>query len=1133
MNEPHDPNVTSEIPAVPDESRLSTDPLFTTDHARGSASTDRPHPGADAPGDDMPSVPGYRVLREIARGGMGKVLAAFDLTLDRDVALKILLPGARADRFVRESKITARLPHPGIPPVHALGTLPDGSPFLAMKLIVGTTLAEELKMADRPRLLQVFTQVCQAVGFAHSRGVIHRDLKPANIMVGAFGEVQVMDWGLAKELGGPEVADQSGSSEVRRTHSIGTDPAQTTDYGKAGESTDDRTLAGSVMGTPAYMAPEQARGEAVDARADVFALGGILCAILTGAPPFTGNSSLEVIRNSSTGDLAVAFVRLERCGADAELLALCRRCLNTNPKDRPADGQAVADGITAYLNGVQERLHQAELAEAEAKTKAAEQRKRRRVVAAAATVVVIILVVGSVAAVQMRNAARAAGLVASLASADVAQVPQILAELENHRGRVTPMLVALAGAEANTMEERKTQLHARLALVTHDEQQVQPLVEELLAANVLYFGVIRDQLAPYHQRFAGDLWELLHNTTADPARRFRAGLALATYATISSQWTAADNTYLVGQLVEANPEHQQRLRQFLRPLDSRLLGDLEGIFGDSKVTESHQLSAVNALVDFAAKDTLRLARLLSSATPGQYEILYPLLAEARDNRARESLSQLVRSTPAADLPQIERVSLGQRRAGAAITLLRQGERESILDVLRVEDDLESLTQFVHRCRQRGILPVQLLECLKLADLLRQPKVGEARRIEDRVVFGLLLALGEFDLADLSEAERSASVAQLAAWYANDPSSTIHGATGWLLRHWKQDELVRKVDHTFVPYVPEREWYTLKFVTPPLDAAHNGDENSTPIPMPRESRTTFCVTFVVFPAGEYLIGSAPDEAFRLGHEQRHAVKLTRPIAVSDREITWEQFNPFDNRDCHDAWEKQFGRTLTAEEPVFGVSWYEAVAYCRWLTKSAGMSEDDQAYADPASLDRARFPAEPDPAARGVPRNWPLDLDKRGIRLPTEAEWEMVSRGGTKTAYSFGNDMQLLEHYGWFQENSAKWSHAVGRLRPTVRGLFDIHGNVNEFCHGWYGDYDDEAGAEDPTGPAEGSGRVFRGGGWSFNATDCRLAFRSMFGPSHRSNGGGFRLALSLPWVSQEAVPVKGAEPSGGGTERAKR
>src|SRR5713226_9035279 len=189
----------------------ANDPLRTTDHDPSAAT---PGPVSDASANDLPAVPGYRVRREIARGGMGCVLAAFDLGLDRDVALKILLPGANADRFVRESKITARLPHPGIPPVHALGTLADGSPFLAMKLIAGQTLADEMKTADRPRLLQAFTQVCQGVGFAHSRGVIHRDLKPANIMVGAFGEVQVMDWGLAKDLTSREVADEPRSAEV-------------------------------------------------------------------------------------------------------------------------------------------------------------------------------------------------------------------------------------------------------------------------------------------------------------------------------------------------------------------------------------------------------------------------------------------------------------------------------------------------------------------------------------------------------------------------------------------------------------------------------------------------------------------------------------------------------------------------------------------------------------------------------------------------------------------------------------------------------------------------------------------------------------------------------------------------------
>ena len=353
----------------------------TTDHSPGSASTEKPYPAIDASSPGLPDVPGYQVVREIARGGMGRVLAARDLSLDRDVALKILLPGAKADRFVRESKITARLPHPGIPPVYALGTLANGSPFLAMKLIAGQTLSDEMKSADRPRLLQAFTQVCQAVGFAHCKGIIHRDLKPANVMIGASpGEVQVMDWGLAKDLASRERERPDEHAPVANGSPLDTD----------------QTQAGSVMGTPAYMAPEQARGKAADARSDVFALGGILCAILTGQPPFVGKSTLEVLRRASAGDLVETNARLDRCEADAELLTLCRRCLSPSPHNRPTDAQVVAGELNAYLNGVQERLQMAERERAvTVARKAIEGRRRRKILVIAAGLFVLALAVGA------------------------------------------------------------------------------------------------------------------------------------------------------------------------------------------------------------------------------------------------------------------------------------------------------------------------------------------------------------------------------------------------------------------------------------------------------------------------------------------------------------------------------------------------------------------------------------------------------------------------------------------------------------------------------------------------------------------------------------------------------------------
>jgi serine/threonine protein kinase len=336
----------------------------------GSTTVVRPNtlPGAllgSPPGAANSSPPGsgpggaqrYELLEEIARGGMGVVYRANDLVLGRAVALKVLGPGLAgseaARRFVEEARITAKLEHPSIPPVHDLGTLPDGRPFLAMKLIRGHTLANELQKREAPtddlnRFTEIFVKVCEAVAFAHSRGVIHRDLKPANVMVGAFGEVQVMDWGLAKEARGADPALLPAPDPV------------------GPQGPEDRTRAGQVMGTPAYMPPEQARGELdrVDERADVFALGGILCAILTGKPPYTGTAGWIVLQKAAHADLGEALTRLRNAidgfagqtesDGSAPLVGLARRCLNPDPAERPAHAGEVA----ALIHSARERTRQ-------------------------------------------------------------------------------------------------------------------------------------------------------------------------------------------------------------------------------------------------------------------------------------------------------------------------------------------------------------------------------------------------------------------------------------------------------------------------------------------------------------------------------------------------------------------------------------------------------------------------------------------------------------------------------------------------------------------------------------------------------------------------------------------------------
>lgn len=335
----------------------------------------------------------YLLTEEIAHGGMGAIFHAEDQQFNRPLAVKVLLIHASSkERFLKEAQIVGQLQHPGIAPVHELGELPDGRPFFSMKLIKGRTLAEILRERKSPEenlstLIDVFEQICQTMAYAHSHKVIHRDLKPANIMVGAFGEVQVMDWGLAKVMNDPNDTEESQSDDPLSVIATTSDPSGT-----------NQTRAGQIMGTPAYMAPEQACGviSQVDERSDVFGLGAIFCEILTGKPPYAGASPLQ---QAEEADLDDALERIEKSQVDAELISLAKDCLARERKKRPQHAGEVAERISNYQAEVQQRLQQEKLererqalqADEEQKRlqmKLTEGRKRRRILIALIFVVV-------------------------------------------------------------------------------------------------------------------------------------------------------------------------------------------------------------------------------------------------------------------------------------------------------------------------------------------------------------------------------------------------------------------------------------------------------------------------------------------------------------------------------------------------------------------------------------------------------------------------------------------------------------------------------------------------------------------------------------------------------------------------
>jgi serine/threonine-protein kinase len=345
----------------------------------------------------------FRILRPHARGGLGAVFVALDSELHREVALKQILeqhaddPSSR-QRFVAEAEITGGLEHPGVVPVYGLGTDAGGRPYYAMRFIKGDSLREAIgrfhnderlrkdagrRSLELRTLLRRFTEVCNAIDYAHSRGVIHRDIKPANIIVGKHGETLVVDWGLAKAIGG---ADPSGGEQIIAPSSSGSS----------------ETLPGSALGTPAYMSPEQARGELqrLGPRSDVYSLGATLYCLLTGKPPFENDEIGAVLHAVQEG----RFRRPSQHdpALDKALDAVCMKAMATEPEDRYSTPKALVDDLDRWMADEPVTAWREPLAR-----RARRWGRRNRTTVTAATVALVAGVIGLAAVLGVQTKAKA------------------------------------------------------------------------------------------------------------------------------------------------------------------------------------------------------------------------------------------------------------------------------------------------------------------------------------------------------------------------------------------------------------------------------------------------------------------------------------------------------------------------------------------------------------------------------------------------------------------------------------------------------------------------------------------------------------------------------------------------------
>ncbi|MFT3912965.1 MAG: serine/threonine-protein kinase [Anaeromyxobacteraceae bacterium] len=461
--------------------------------ATSTRSPDGPAPATPPADASRALAPRYRFVAELAHGGMGRVSILEDTLLGREVAVKEVLPeaGARAlRRFEREALLTARLEHPGIVPVHELVRGPAGEPYLVMRRVKGRPLDEALAaapdLAGRLALLPALAAAVDAVAYAHGRGVVHRDLKPSNVLLGEFGEAVVIDWGLAREVASlaGEAGEGEASAAERATGELS---------GASGAFDDGLTRVGALLGTPAFMSPEQARGEAVDARADVYALGAILYQLLAGARPYAGVPQERLVEAVRAGPPPPVQV-LEPAAAP-ELAAICGRAMARAPADRYVTAQALTEDLRRFLTG---RLVQAHAYS----TGALLRRWLRRhaaPVALTAAFVVALAVLGAVSVqriVAEREAAEAARDRARREAEVSARVSRFLGDMfqvsrpEQAKGRTVPAREVLDRA-ARQLDAlgAEPEVQARLATTMGDVYtslglwpEARPLLERALAA---------------------------------------------------------------------------------------------------------------------------------------------------------------------------------------------------------------------------------------------------------------------------------------------------------------------------------------------------------------------------------------------------------------------------------------------------------------------------------------------------------------------------------------------------------------------------------------------------------------------------------------------------------------------------
>jgi len=1022
----------------------------------------------------------YQARGEVARGGMGVILRVWDEDLRRELAMKVVLgeegeagTGTVAPkmlgRFLEEAQVTGQLDHPGIVPVHELGLDERGSVYFTMRLVKGRDLKEIFERchagdADWPltRVLWILLKVCDAMAYAHEKGVVHRDLKPANVMVGRHGEVYVMDWGLARVLGRPDLHDLRLKREETAMSLVQSDRRA-----DASHSADSLlfTMDGDVVGTPAYMAPEQARGEIekLGPRSDVYALGAMLYHLLSGEMPYIPSgakvSQHAVLRMALEGPPRA--LQAVRADVHEELAAICDKAMARAPEQRYADMGALGADLRAYLEN---RVVSAHRRGAWIELVKWVQRNRALAVAWSAAVLVTLLGLGATAYVQVRGRRAAeAARGEAVASETRARAAQTEAErLEALARRERSNVLRLSAFQELADLEREADLLWPAVPAKVPELEAWLARAKKLAAG-LEPGADGD---PGHRRVLDEL--AARGTRLAPEERAR---RVAQHPR-GAELRAAEAELTARLAAEAVRRGSAQAPDFAL--------DAEQVAGTPEDWNARAFPLVDPARTVFGREAegLALARAASEELDGPRRcfvldtLAWAELACGLDEDALASSRRALAAAPPGNLPDFEQHLERLSQAVAVARGPRGGEAlaSARARVAELEREVLGQPQPTFASEDDRWWHGQLVELVRALEAFTDPATGLVEGLSPVHGQGVARRLA-FARALEERTLRAPEAAQ--AWEA--VRARVRDSHGF--------ELAPQLG--LVPLGPDPESGLEEFgelaTGEPATRAADGK-----LVLAAETG----VVFVLVPGGETFLGAQRSDTAQVNHDPQaqvdegpvHAVTLA-PFFLAKHELTQAQWQRFTGRTPAKYLAGTQVRTapITARSPLERVSWLEATR----------------------------------------------ELARLGWQLPTEAQWEHAARAGAEGPWWTGDEALSLEGAANLSDRSARargapwttfseelddghFAHApVASFAPNAFGLHDVHGNVYEWCRDDYGSY------ELAHAPLDGlrlggnpAARIVRGGSFVSAAGGARLAKRDSAPPELENESIGLRPARAL-------------------------